>query len=133
MNSNSTDPKEVRKFGMAALVLFGAFFVLSLGLGKPAAAIFFNILAVIGAGLFAMPSRLVGVYKTWLKIAHFVGTVITMVVLALGFYLVITPSALIKRIFGGRPLPLKPDRNATSYWVPRDEASQPIERYVKRY
>ena len=133
MNSNSTDPKAVRKFGLAALLLFGAFFVVSVGLGKPAAAIFFNILAIIGAGLFAMPARLMGVYQTWLKIGHFIGTAITMMVLALGFYLVITPSAIIKRFFGGRPLPLKPDRNTTSYWVTRDEPSQPLERYVKRY
>lgn len=133
MNSNSTDPKEVRNFGTVALVLFGAVFALSLGLSKPAAAVFFGCLAMTGAGLIAMPSRLMGVYKTWLKIAHTIGTVITMVVLTLGFYLVISPSAILKRIFGGRPLPLKPDRNAATYWVTRDELSQPKERYVKRY
>jgi len=133
MNSNSTDPKDVRKFGMVAFVLFGAFFALSLGMSKPAATVLFGCLAIIGAGLFVVPSQLMGVYKTWLKIAHFIGTTITLIALTLGFYLVITPSAIIKRVFGGRPLPLKPDRNVSTYWVTRDEPSQPIERYVKRY
>ena len=47
--------------------------------------------------------------------------------------LLITPVALIKRIFSGRPLPVKPDRDALSYWVARDEPVQPKERFLKRY
>jgi carbamoyltransferase len=49
------------------------------------------------------------------------------------FYLVITPAALIKRIFGGRSLPLKPDKNVSTYWVTRPEPAQPKERFQKRF
>jgi hypothetical protein len=50
-----------------------------------------------------------------------IGRVITTIILTLSYYLVITPAALIKRVFGGRPLPLKPDKNVFSYWASREE------------
>ena len=46
-------------------------------------------------------------------------------ILTLAYFLVITPSALIKLLFGGRPLPVKPDKKASSYWVDRTEGVQP--------
>ena len=114
MNSSLTDTKEVRKFGVRSFVLFGTLFALSLVMKKPITAIFFGCLTLLGAGIFAMPSQMMGVHKTWLKTAHIIGKAITMIVLTLGFYLVITPAAIIKRMFGGRPLPLEPDRNVSS-------------------
>ena len=73
------------------------------------------------------------VYDAWLKVAHFIGSLITALMLALAYYLVITPVALIKRLFGSRPLPVKPDKNTLSYWVDREEPVQPKERFIKRY
>ena len=84
-------------------------------------------------GFILLPVPLKPVYKTWLKITHFIGRVITTIMLTLLYYLVITPAALIKRIFGGRPLPLKPDKNVFSYWVLREEPAQPRERFLKRF
>jgi hypothetical protein len=54
-------------------------------------------------------------------------------ILVLIYYLVITPAALIKRVIGGKPLPLKPDPEASSYWVSKPEPAQPKERFLKRY
>ena len=72
-------------------------------------------------------------YKGWIKVANFISKIITAVILTLAYFLVITPSGLAKRLFGGRPLPTRPDKNIESYWVPRDEPSQPKERFNKRY
>ena len=69
----------------------------------------------------------------WLKIAHFIGSKVTILILTIMFYFVITPAALLKRIFGGRPLPVKPDPDAETYWVTRPEPTQPKERFPKRY
>jgi hypothetical protein len=66
-------------------------------------------------------------------VAHWIGTVFTGFILTLAYYLVITPSAWIKRVFGGRPLPLTPDKDAETYWVSRTEPAQPRERFLKRY
>jgi len=116
VNLNSTDTKTIRKFGLVALVFFGCLSALGLWKEKP------------------LPFYLLRpVYVGWLKTAHFLGRVVTTLILTLDYYLVITPSALIKRLFGGAPLPVKPDKESSSYWVTRAEPAQPKERYIKRY
>jgi hypothetical protein len=87
----------------------------------------------LGFGFILLPSQLRPVYALWIKFAHLIGKVITVFILILAYYLVITPSALLKRVFGGAPLPAKPDKKASSYWVTRSEPVQPLERFIKRY
>jgi hypothetical protein len=130
---NSTDIKERRRFGIIAFVFFGTLFLLGLWTGKPVPIYLFGFLCLLGLGLICFPRTLNPVYLGWLKIAHFLGRVVTATILALAYYLIITPSAIIKRIFGGRPIQLKPDKDVPSYWVTRDEPVQPRERFVKRY
>lgn len=100
---------------------------------KPIPTYLFGSLSILGMAFILMPSRLRHVYAAWVKIAHFLGRIVTILILTLAYYLVITPSAFIKRLFGGRPLPVKPDKNASSYWVARTEPVQPKERFLKRY
>ncbi|MDQ1336823.1 MAG: hypothetical protein QG552_3773 [Thermodesulfobacteriota bacterium] len=88
---------------------------------------------MIGLGFMVIPGPLSPVYAGWLKIAHFIGKIVTITMLTLAYYLVITPSAVLKRIFGGAPIPVKPDKSVDSYWVTRDEKAQPRERFLKRY
>jgi hypothetical protein len=133
MNSNSTDPKEIKKFGWVGLIFFGSLFSLCVWLKKPFAPYIFGVLAILGAGFVLIPMRMTRVYSAWLLIAHLIGRVTTTIMLSLGFYLVITPAGMIKRLFGGRPLPIKPNRNAATYWVKRKELAQPKERFIKRY
>ena len=133
MSLNSTETKEIRKFGLVALIFFGCLCSLGIWKQKPFPMYFFGLLSVMGLGFILLPGPLRPVHTVWLKIAHALGRIITTVVLALAYYLVITPSALLKRVFGGHPLPLKPDRNASSYWVSRNEPVQPKERFLKRY
>jgi hypothetical protein len=93
----------------------------------------FGFLALLGLAFIVTPGILRPVYLMWLKAAHFFGKVLTITVLTLAYYLVITPTALLKRLFGGRPLPLLPDKDASSYWIARVEPAQPKERFIKRY
>ena len=133
MNSNLTSSKDIRKFGVIAFVFFGGLSGIGFWANKAVPTYLFGTLSVIGCGFILMPYRLKPVYAVWLKIAHFVGKVVTTLVLALAYYFVITPAALLKRLFGDRPLPVKPDKNTPSYWVARTEPAQPKERFIKRY
>jgi hypothetical protein len=133
VNSNSTDTKEIRKFGIIALIFFGFLCGLGMWTKKPLPTYFFGFLSVLGLSFIIAPSRLRPIYGTWLRIAHFLGRVVTTVILALAYYLVITPAALVKRLFGGSPLPFKPDKDCPSYWVTREEPAQPRERFLKRF
>lgn len=133
MSWNSTSSKEIRKFGLIAFVFFGSLCALGFWMKKPLPTYLFGSLSILGIGFILIPSHLKPLYVTWLKIAHFLGRIVTTLVLTIAYYLVITPSALIKRLFGGRPLPVKPDKKASSYWVARAEPAQPKERFSKRY
>jgi len=130
---NSTDTKQIRKFGLIALIFFGCLCALGIWSDKPLPTYLFGTLAALGLGFILFPYQLRPVYDAWLKIAHFLGRIFTTLILALAYYLVITPSAIIKRLFGGNPIPVKPDRKASSYWVNRTEPIQPKERFLKRY
>lgn len=130
---NSTEPGEVRKFGIIALAFFGILCGLAGWTGRVVPLILFGCLALLGLGFVLFPSSLAPAYRAWRRIAHGIGTVITSLILGFAYYLVITPSAWAKRLIGGRPLPVRPDREVTSYWVTRDEQVQPRERFLKRY
>jgi hypothetical protein len=93
----------------------------------------FGVLSILGVGFITVPYSLRPVYSVWVKIAQFMGRVMTILVLTLAYYTVITPSAFLKRLFGGIPLPVKPDKMSSSYWVARTEPLQPRERFLKRY
>ena len=84
-------------------------------------------------GFMILPAFLSPLYEGWLKVAHYIGLVFTTLILILAYYIVITPTAWLKRLFGGRPLPLKPDKHVSTYWVTRTEPVQPKERFIKRY
>ncbi len=130
---NLTETREIRKFGFIALIFFGGLCALGIWRQKPVPIYIFGVLSAVGAGFILMPAPLRPVHAAWLKFAHLVGRVLTALALGLAFYLVITPFGLIKRLFGGRPLPVKPDKDVLTYWVDRKEPAQPKERFIKRF
>ena len=133
MSLNLTETKQIRRFGLIALLFFGCLCALGVWREKLLPTYLFGFLSILGLGFILAPTTLRPVYTAWLKIAHFLGKVITTLIMTLAYYLVITPASFIKRLFGGPPLPLKPDKAALSYWVTRSEPSQPKERFLKRY
>jgi hypothetical protein len=102
-------------------------------LEKPIPTYLFGILSSLGLGFILFPNQLRPAFVAWLKIAHFLGRAITTLILTLAYYLVITPAAFIKRIFGGTPLPIIPEKNVSSYWVTRKETIQSKEQFLKRF
>ena len=133
MNSFSTDPRDIRKFGLVGFLFFAVLAGLAVWRGKDIAAVAFATVSLLMTAFCLLPTVLTPLYRGWMRVAHVIGTAMTAVILTLAYYLVITPFALLKRLFGGRPLPFKPDRDRPSYWVERPESAQPRERFSKRY
>ena len=133
MPSNLIEKKQIRKFGLIAFIFFAILCALGIWAQKRLTIYLFGSLSILGIGFMVVPVQLTPVYKTWLKIGHLLSRAVNTLILILIYYLVITPAGLIKRIIGGRPLPLKPDRAASSYWVTKPETAQPKERFLKRY
>ncbi len=116
-----------------AFVFFGCLGGLLIWREKNIFGIIFSVFSLTGLAMLLFPSPLKPVYLAWLKITAFIGKVLTVLILTLAYYAVITPFGLVKRVFGGRPLPVRPDPEASSYWISRSEASQPRERFKKRF
>jgi hypothetical protein len=133
MNSNSTDPRQIRKFGAVALVFFGVLSGIGFWRDSPIPAYLFGILALLGMGFLLLPAPLRPLYEKWLRIANAIGRVMTVVILTLAYYFSITPTAFLKKLISGVPISGKPDKEAPSYWVPRAEPAQPKERFYKRF
>jgi hypothetical protein len=133
VSSNSIDAREIRKFGVIAFVFFGCLSLIGIWTKKPLPTYLFGFLSLLGISFILAPSRMKRIHTLWLRIAHFLGRVVTTIILTLAYYLVITPAALIKRLLGGAPLPIKPDKECSSYWVTREEPAQPRERFFKRF
>ena len=133
MSLNLTDAKEIKKFGVTAFILFGCLCALGVWLEKYLPTCLFGTLSALGLGLALFPNRLRPVFAAWLTTGRFLGRIVTILILTLAYYLVITPASLVKRIFGGVPLPLKPDKNISSYWVARKEGVQSKEQFLNRF
>ena len=76
-----------------------------------------SLLLLLG---IAAPSRLSTLNRVWLKVGTVIAKVVNPVILALLFFLVVTPMAFFMRIVGKRPLRLVADRTAATYWIERE-------------
>jgi large-conductance mechanosensitive channel len=70
-----------------------------------------------------VPSRLSTLNRLWLKVGTAIAKVVNPIILALLFFLVVTPMALFMRIVGKWPSRLAADRAAATYWIDRESAS----------
>lgn len=70
------------------------------------------------------PSVLAPANRAWFRLGMLLAAVVTPVVMALVFYLAVTPTALMLRLFGKDPLHRRFDPDADSYWIARDPEAE---------
>lgn len=68
----------------------------------------------------ARPAMLHGMNRVWMRFGVLLARVINPVIMALLFFLVLTPMAAMLRLRGKDPLRLRPQPDAPTYWIPRD-------------
>ena len=78
------------------------------------------VAAVFLALAFAAPKLLAPLNRLWMWFGLLLHRIVNPLVMALLFFLVVTPIALLMRVFGKRPLHLEAEPEAESYWIPRD-------------
>jgi hypothetical protein len=81
-----------------------------------------SVVAVAG---WNRPRLIHPLYVFWMTAVFPLGWLISHLVLAIVFYAVVTPIALLVRNIAGDPLRCKPDQSASTYWQPRKPASDP--------
>jgi Saxitoxin biosynthesis operon protein SxtJ len=132
--NKSPSQRELRWFGIGLLAFAGLVGGLTYWrtgrTGVPAAIL--GAGAVVTAVYYAVPPLRRWVYLVWMYAAFPIGWVVSHVVLAAVYYLVVTPIGVTMRLLGRDPLDRRFDRSATTYWVPHDPA-QSVERYFRQF
>ena len=92
----------------------------------------------VGGGLLlvtlglAWPRALVWPNRLWMKLAEAMSFVMTHIILAVVFFLVVLPIGFIKRLFGWDPLGRRA-KPAASYWKTYPERQRNRKHYEKMY
>ncbi len=71
---------------------------------------------VIGWALIA-PDSIRGLYTGWMRVAMIIGNVANSIILAIVFFLVITPMGIVMRMIGKDPMRRRLDKSVASYRV----------------
>jgi sulfite exporter TauE/SafE len=81
-------------------------------------------LAFLGAGValvlagLALPHRLGPLHTAWMGLARAISKVTTPIVMGLIYYLVLSPTGLVRRVAGGNPME-HVAKDDDGFWVPR--------------
>jgi len=109
---------EGRKFGLTVGIAFLLFGVISRWRGHDTAP---TVLWTLGGALsfagLAIPSYLGGVFRAWMGLAHLLSKVTTPIFMGVVYFVVVTPTGFLMRLFGRNPLV---HRSAESgFWATR--------------
>lgn len=133
INKNPT-PRELKIFGVlfaAVFALLGAVFWWHAGWYEAATIVWYSAAFIMVAYLI-VPQVRRPIYMIWSYTLYPIGYVITLVLMGVVFYLVITPTGLLMRLFGRDPLSRKFQPGATSYWIKRREDAS-LDRYFRQW
>lgn len=68
----------------------------------------------------------------WMYAAYPIGWVVSHVLLAIVYFVVLTPIGLLMRLIGYDPMTRRLEPEAASYWTPRERPIEPI-RYFRQF
>jgi hypothetical protein len=132
--NRNPSPRDLRWFGLIVALfcaVVGA--VLWWRFDLPAAG---RVAALVGlvlmAAYYALPPIRRAMYVGWMYLFFPLGFVLAHVVLAIIYFLVLTPVGLVMRLFRRDPMQRSLDRDADTYWEARDP-NVPPERYFRQY
>jgi hypothetical protein len=128
-----TGVRDLRKFGLtvgSVFVLLGVLFLLRHGSSYPS---FLGAGAVLTAFGVIWSRALKYVYIAWMALAFTLGFVMSNVILALFFFLFVTPIGLLARLFQKDFLARKWDKQAASYWIRCAREMRTAENYERQF
>lgn len=133
IKSIKSTEKDLRRFGITVgigVALAGGLFWRQ---GRDFYLYFFGVSVVLLFLGLAAPRILKPFQKVWMSMAVLMGWVMTMMILAVFYYLVITPIGVLMRMFGKDILNRKIDRKMQSYWVTAETGSCDKTRYENQF
>jgi len=127
------DARTLRWFAGLQMPFFGVLGYLwrdSLGTGGLSALVCVSL--IVGVLGLARPAWIRWIYVVWMVLVFPIGWVVSHLVLAVVYYLVLTPIALLVRWRRGDPLKRRIDPTASTYWTER-RVDGNVSRYFRQY
>jgi hypothetical protein len=125
-------PKQLRSFGLIVGFMFAAIGIWPLivrGANPRWWALVLAAFLILPAAIF--PTALALPHKGWMWIGHVLGWINTRIILGVVFYLIVTPTGLIRRWLGKDPMGRKVRPDLDSYRVTREP--RPASHLKKQY
>jgi hypothetical protein len=122
-----------KKFGLffsAIFVLIAVYVYLKFRVEFAVFALTISTLFAIAA--FLTPQILSPLNRLWFCLGLLLGKIVSPIVLALIFFVLITPVSLVTRLFGRDELKIK-KRTVESYWIDRSPPGPPSESFKNQY
>ena len=116
--------RKPRRFGflLSGVFAFVGAWLLAKGIGIAIVIILFGAsILVLGISLIR-PDSLNKPLWVWMKLAEYLGLIISPVILAIIYFLSFVPVGIMRRLFGSDPLTLKRRTGVNTYWVSRDNS-----------
>jgi hypothetical protein len=113
-------PRDLRIFAIGQLLFIIILFASQYGRHWPSwsgGLILTSLAVAIAGGL--RPDWVRPLYVVWMSAFFPLGWLISQLILAVIYFAVLTPVALLVRSISGDPLRCKPDPSASTYWQPR--------------
>ena len=117
-----------RSFG---LLFFIVFLILGLWPLKNSQSfnLFFITVAIIFLFLGLINSKLLSpLKKIWIKFGEILGSIIAPIIMALVYFIFLTPISIIVRLFGKDLLGIKLNKSIDSYWIKRKKKLGPMRK-----
>jgi hypothetical protein len=108
-----------RSFGGVFTVVFAAVGLLPLIRGGEVRVWALVVAAVFFTAALLAPALLAPLNRLWFKFGLLLHRVVSPLVMGMLFYVVVTPTGLLMRLLGKRPLDLDFDSTVSSYWIVR--------------
>jgi multisubunit Na+/H+ antiporter MnhG subunit len=113
--------KDFRNFGLTIGIILAIFGVVGFINTKSQAINYLLISLFLLIPALVYPTVLKLPYILWMKLGDILGFIMTRVILAILFYLVLTPTTLVLRIVKKDLLNLKFEPKKSSYWLKKDK------------
>jgi multisubunit Na+/H+ antiporter MnhG subunit len=129
----SADKKTLKKFGitMGFTFIIIAMIILFRHKHNTMPAFVFSLVLFIAA--YVLPGILKPLYFCWMKLAFVLSWVNTRLLLIAVFYLLVTPLAVIARMFGTDLLDKRIDKTKQSYWLAKEKSRQGLSDYQRQF
>ena len=117
-----------RSFGLLFFIVFLAFALWPLTKRGEVNLYLFSI-ALIFLALGIFNSKILSpLNKSWIKLGEILGRIIAPIVMAIVYFLILTPISLLVRLFGKDLIGMKFSNDIKSYWIKRKKHLGPMDK-----